>query len=177
MKFLENISNWDNHRPLLWLALENTSGPVLELGMGDGSTPYLHEYCKEKKRVLFSFENNLEYSNKFKYLNSELHSLSFITDWSLPIDHKNDWGVAFIDQAPAEQRHIDAIRLANSAQIVVVHDAEHEGKDCDVYCINKIIPHYKYRLDFSIPTHPAKTIMLSNFIDVSKLQIPEFTNI
>ena len=41
--FLKDVANWDNHRFLLWPALEATTGEVIEMGMGQGSTPFLHQ--------------------------------------------------------------------------------------------------------------------------------------
>ncbi len=175
MNFLENISNWNNHRPLLWLALENTKGDVLEIGMGDGSTPYLNDYCKRTGRSLYSYESNDLYFDKYKYLQSSFHKIDIIRDWNLFHFLKEPLGVALIDHAPPERRHIDAIALKDNAEIVIVHDAEHEGMYCDVYYIKRITDNFKYRLDLTIPGQPAKSIMLSNKIDVSKFTIPNFT--
>lgn len=172
ISFLDKVSNWDNHRPLLFLALENTTGNVLELGMGDGSTPYLHEYCLLKNRQLESYDNNVEYCGKFNGLESTQHSIMLIKKWSNI--KLGNYGVALIDHAPAEQRHIDAIKLKDKADIIIVHDAEHEGFDYDVYHIDKIAKEFKYRKDLVIQQHAAKTVMFSNKIDVSKLSIPNF---
>ncbi len=171
---LEGINNWNNHLPLLLLALENTTGYILELGMGNGSTPFLHEYCEVNNRKLASYENNINYVNQFKKLENENHFIFHIEDWRELKTGKKKIGVVLIDHAPAEQRHIDAIALKDKAEIVVVHDCEHEGLSYDVYHIEKIAKEFKYRLDLKIKPHPAKTVMFSNKIDVSKLTIPEF---
>jgi hypothetical protein len=164
LNFLEGITNWNNHRPLLWLALEKTKGDVLELGMGEGSSPYLFQYCQKTKRNLKSYENNKD----FIYPNG-----IFVEDWA-KIDILKKWSVVLIDHAPAERRHVDAIALKEFAEIVIVHDAEHEGLNYDVYFISKIAEHFKYRLDLVIKPHAAKTVMFSNTIDVSKFTIPKF---
>lgn len=175
MKFLQDIENWNNHRPLLWLALQSTKGSVLELGMGDGSTPYLHNYCKDNGRVLVSFDNDIKYS--FDNLKSIEHYIEVLKDWNdMPEEiGRTKWAVALIDHAPAEQRHKDVERLKDVVDIFVVHDAEHEGFDYDVYYISRISNLFKFRKDHIIPGHHAKTILLSNTIDVSKLIIPMFT--
>ncbi len=174
MEFLKQIGNWNNHRPLLLLALQNTKGNVLELGMGDGSTPYLHEYCDTNNRKLYSMDNNIEYYERFKGLQNKAHQITCVQWGETLFDKIKTIGVALIDHAPAEQRHIDAILLKDKADIIIVHDAEHEGMECDVYYIKKITEQFKYRLDLKISQHAAKTIMLSNKIDVSKLTIPAF---
>jgi len=42
--FLIDVQTWNDHLPLLWLALEATKDselPVIEFGSGMGSTPYI----------------------------------------------------------------------------------------------------------------------------------------
>ncbi len=177
--FLKNISNWGSHRPLLWLALENTKGNVIEIGMGQNSTPYLHEYCGNRNRHLHSIDNNSEYFSIG--LETSFHSSAVVPDWDFLYSRygldKQKVSVILIDHAPAERRHVDAIRLKDQCEIMVIHDAEHEGLPYDVYEIAKITEHFKYRLDHSIPGMPAKTLLLSNTIDVSKFIIPHFTTL
>ncbi len=51
-KLLEhaNISTgWNNHLPLVYLALKETNGSIVEMGMGDGSTRQLAEYAKARR--------------------------------------------------------------------------------------------------------------------------------
>jgi len=171
---LENLTNFNNHRPLLLACLNATGGNVLEFGMGEGSTVVLHEYCKKSNRKLMSLENNKEYFESFKDLENENHFCMFVPDWKKHKFPTTPFGVVFIDHAPAEQRHIDAIRFKDS-QVVVVHDTEHEGLDYDVYKIAEIAKHFKYRIDFSIPNQTPRTTAFSNLIDVSKLTIPKYT--
>jgi hypothetical protein len=174
---LNNLIPYNNHKPCLWMALEATKGGVLEYGMGQGSTPALHEYCEINKRRLLSLENNKEYFDMFSHLQTKYHSLQFVTDWADRDEHSRKYSVVFIDHSPAERRHIDAILFKDNAEIVVVHDCEHEGLGYDVYHISEIAKHFKYRKDFTIKQHAPKTVMFSNSIDVSQLKIPNYTAI
>ena len=42
--------DYGSHLPLLYLALNNSEGSVVELGSGKCSTPLLQDYCREKNR-------------------------------------------------------------------------------------------------------------------------------
>lgn len=169
-----SLENWNNHRPLLIKGLEtvrNIEGTILEFGIGEGSTQIIHDFGIDAGKKVISFENNKEYYDKFKHLETPDHKIVFVEDWSaLKITDKLI-SLVFIDHAPAEQRHIDAIKLKTKAKIVIVHDTEHEGFDYDVYKISEIAKNFKYRLNFSVPNQVAKTVMFSNFIDVNKLPI------
>jgi predicted O-methyltransferase YrrM len=168
---LENLSGFENHRPVLLAALNATTGNVLEMGMGMGSTPYLSEYCIKHNRNLTSLENNEFYFSMFDLLSHDME----LVDWTTKKYDRRKYGVVFIDHAPAEQRHIDAIRFKNKTQIIVVHDCEHEGKDYDSYFISRIANNFKYRKDFKPSNQVERTVMFSNFIDVSNIEIPTYT--
>ena len=67
MDFLKDVHGWNNHRPLLWWALQHTKQsafPILEMGCGDGSTPYLQEYCKNHNKQLISYDYDKEWAAK-----------------------------------------------------------------------------------------------------------------
>ena len=116
-KFLENVQNWDNHRPLLWWALKETKGqtePVLEMGCGEGSTPYLKQYLKTDKRKLISYDYSLEWASKYDAIH--------VTDWDA-IEHEN-YSVILIDHSPGERRYLDVIKLANKCDYMIIHDSE-----------------------------------------------------
>lgn len=162
-EFLNNFANWDNHRVLLWPALEATTGTVLELGCGDGSTPYLHSYCGEKERQLFSYDFNLEWSEKFRRFASGGHQIKWVTDWDqVSIDHLSP-DVVLVDHSPGERRWIDIERFAYKAKILVIHDSEPAATG---YMLDKIWGLFKYRIDYK--TDGAWATAVSNFVDVSK---------
>lgn len=162
-EFLKDVANWDNHRHLLWPALEATKGEVVEMGMGQGSTPFLHEYCKDKKRMLYSYDNSREWMEKFVDLKSDNHFVQWVLDWDqVAITHKKP-DVVLIDHAPGERRYIDVERFANSANVIVIHDSEPAATG---YMMDKIWHLFKYRKDFTSPGAWATAV--SNFIDVTK---------
>ena len=120
---VNEATQWNNHLPLLYLALEQTkTGDVVEMGCGDGSTLWLHDYCLQNNRLLHSFDTSVDWLGKFKHLISSHHSINHINDWgNTPIDGVS---VVLIDHAPGERRYIDANRYKDINGILVCHDTE-----------------------------------------------------
>lgn len=158
-EFLNDFQNWDNHRPLLWEALELTKGDIIEMGMGQGSTPYLSQYAKDSNRNLYSYDNNLEWYQKFTGLTSNNHTLTYTIDWDLVSKKHPNPDVVFIDHAPGERRYIDVGLFADKAKIIVIHDTEPAATG---YMMNKIWHLFKYRKDFK--SEGAWASMVSNYI-------------
>lgn len=166
--FLKDVANWDNHRYLLWPALQVTEGPVVEFGIGHGSTPFLHEYCSDRK--LYSYENNLEWLDQFKHLKSENHKLFFVKDWDdVELDQVD---VLLIDHSPGSRRKEDLAKYANIAKIIVLHDSEIPGWNASDYQVRPVFSKFKYTKDLQPEYHGgAWASILSNFIDVTKFEI------
>ncbi|HET7099044.1 MAG TPA: hypothetical protein VFI61_02330 [Patescibacteria group bacterium] len=163
---------WGSHLPVLANVLDKTEGPVLELGMGVFSTPFLHSMCESRKRLLVSYEENPYYVERHQTFANDNHKIILAENMD---DAKIDdfkWSVVLVDHS-ALRRRIEAIRVAYIAQYVVLHDSdppdpEHYGYPDKPFFFD-VYPHYKYRFDFTrmIPN----TTVLSNFIDVSDLKI------
>jgi len=118
---------WQTHQETLIAACYQTSGPIIELGTGDGSTPLLHSTFPE--RLIISVDTKIEWLQKFFYLASQRHFFMLVKDFThfeLPVQHA---GVLFIDSAPAEQRPMCINRFASMADLIVVHDTELQTLD------------------------------------------------
>lgn len=154
--FLEHVDNWSNFRPLLFLALNLTSGKVLEFGSGYGSTEYLLEYCEEKGREFLSYDSDKEWSQSV--------GSTYIEDW----DKADIWhkcGLAFIDHAPGEHRHVAIELLKDKADIICIHDSETGG--AGDYKYEKVLPLFKYQLHYNRTGGGAGASLVSNVVDVS----------
>ncbi len=170
-EFLEGFSNATNHRALLWKALKATTGDVVELGMGHGSTPYLHDYCLQSKRLLYSFDNDGEWMDKNitwmkrlpTYSDMFHRFINVFSNWDIAYETIANPDVILIDHAPGDRRHIDVKKYADSAKIIVIHDSEPAATG---YMMDKIWGLFKYRKDFESPGAWATAV--SNHIDVSK---------
>jgi len=145
------------HLPLLLACVAVTSGPVIELGCGDYSTPALHLVCRN--RMLVSADSDGNWCQRFTDLASENHRIFFVGDWACfnLIDQK--WDVAFVDHAPVERRKHDIERLIGQARFVVVHDTE-----ARCYEYEGVLSRFKHRFDYKRFT-PWTTVVSNEPID------------
>lgn len=115
-------SNWNNYLPLLFEALEKTTGLVLEYGMGDGSTKLLHDYCQQHNRKLISYDSDHAWANKFRHLATSAHKIYHVKDWDEA--YREDASVVLIDHSPGERRQIDIKKYSSTKAIIIAHDTE-----------------------------------------------------
>lgn len=154
------------HITPLMAAVLKTTGPVVEFGMGDYSTPLLHELIRyqrglSKMREIHSYESDHNWLENFIDLRSSFHFIEFVFDWD-EIDIP-DRSVLFIDHAPADRRVIDIHKFRNKAAIIVVHDTEKSK----YYGYEPVLSSFKYRFDYE--RYSKKTTILSNFIDITNI--------
>lgn len=112
--------------------LQARRGPVLEYGLGFYSTPLLHLLCQETGRTLLSLEGDAAWAEKFQEFQTPFHLLKAMprgpqgADWTpsegIVDTFAKEYAVVFIDHGPEERREIDAARLAQRSEFVVVHD-------------------------------------------------------
>ena len=154
-----------SHMPVLIKALNLTTGPILELGIGLFSTPLLHWLCYPEKRELVSYESAEGWYNYFKRYNSDFHKVILIDNWDhLPMDRR--WDVVFIDHNN-DRRALDSVLFAETAKYVILHDTE--PKEEKTYHYVDVYSKFKYRYDFK-DASPYTTV-LSNLIDLSDFKI------
>ena len=155
------------HFPLLIKVIQNSTGPVAELGTGLFSTPLLHWLCFDNKRPVFSYESYIHYFNFAKQFSTDSHKVIFVKDWDThPFEEK--YGVVFIDHSIPKRVHTrgdDALKFKDKADLIVLHDAGSESNP--KYGYDAIYPHFKYRYDWT--GEVPHTTVLSNTIDVKKL--------
>jgi hypothetical protein len=166
-QFISDLSFWNSYLPLLWQALEATEGDVVELGMGDGSTRKLNEYCFEKGRRLFSYDSNAEWFKRFdETLRKEGHYREYVgNNWQIMLEHhRKPIGVLFSDEAKGEMRKYNISMFCNLAQVVVAHDTELSNDHG--YKFSLVEPLFKYKKRFE--HQGADACAFSNFIDVSQ---------
>jgi hypothetical protein len=132
-----------SHFPVLAAAVARTTGPVLECGMGDFSTPMLHGLCRN--RTLASLETDSSWMERFSELRSPDHEFHLLGDGAKSADvgavsdlwrkadiiGRHQWSVALLDNWPGEVRYEIALRLKGRCKFIVCHDAEEEFKPAD----------------------------------------------
>lgn len=145
-------NDWDSHKEALWFALKNTTGDVVELGSGFGSTPFLKLYCAENNREFVTYETNEEWAEK---------SGSIFTDTYFKELGKID--LLFVDAAPGEIRKELIHFYKDAANVIVVHDVECGAEY--VYGMGAILSSFKNRLNYE-PAGKPHTAIVSNNINV-----------
>lgn len=157
--FLKDIeTNYETHRPLLWLGLNLSGGIVTEMGAGEGSTPYLRKYCQSANRLLYSFDSNREWASKMDVMYEPRWNMDGAA-WQRPC------GLLFIDHAPGEHRKDALWFMKDRADIIVIHDTELNGGGA--YGFEPVLPMFKYVIHFNRTGGGAGASMVSNKIDIS----------
>jgi hypothetical protein len=141
----KNEVAWSSWLPAVGFALARSTGPVLEIGIGHFSTPFLHEYCKGANRALFSIESDDGWRNEFKArYATPLHSFG-------PLIFGDHLGVVFIDNSPGGEARANPFRMwLNHADFIVVHDYHRENEEA----IKPLLEGVNYRIfsDYNPPT-------------------------
>jgi hypothetical protein len=120
-----------------------TSGPVLELGAGLGSTLLLHGLCAAAKRELTTLESDESWLIKFINYGRVWHSFRLVTDFSDIEEYKSNWGLVFIDHGIGEQRGLSLKKLKH-CPIIICHDTCHFW----LYNYEPTLSNFKYRWDY-----------------------------
>lgn len=107
-----------------------TTGPILELGCGDYSTPLLAAFANEQGRRLLVQASDWRWLSRYEALGGEQVEIEQVDwkTWTPPVAEPK-WGFVFLD---SEQNTADRIRhlpaLLEVTDLVVLHDADHSMK-------------------------------------------------
>lgn len=151
-----------SYLPVLIRLVQQTNGPILELGMGYCSSPYLHWACYPS-RPLTSYENNPQYYDFGKTWSDKFHAVHCITDWDA-IDIAGRWSVALVDHSPSGRR-ADELRRLVDCDYVIVHDTE--NKNDRKYHVSRIQHLYRNRWKYTA-AYPFTTVF-SNHHELTPL--------
>lgn len=115
--------------------LENVSkkSVVLELGVGNGSSPLMYEFCKNNpKATVISFETDAQWFDQMfeKYGDLPNYIFNLISDWNDLPEHlnKTTYDLVFVDQSPWEARIQSIELLKNKTKVFIVHDYDYYNK-------------------------------------------------
>lgn len=156
------------HQPVLFEAVRQTTGGILELGAGDSSTRQLHEMTD---RYILTVDDQPEWIEPYKDLLCDRHQFMFLPTHQSENYYKSmrrEWGLVFIDSSTWAMR-LAAIKVfAQEAEVVVIHDGNY-GRDAGVVFEDHFYFWAEYRQEgIDIPT----TMIASNSLDVRKINIP-----
>jgi len=159
-----NLAEFGSHIPILVKILERTDGRILDLGMGL-STIVMHAMATKTKRPVVSYESNMEWYKEYLKYQSDFHQIKFVDNWDKADIDNEFWDVALVDHHPARRRVKEVVRLANTANYILLHDSDIFNK---FYTGSGIYPLFKYRFNYT-KCFPG-TVVLSNTVDLSILK-------
>ena len=146
------LNSYNTHRPILEKYIEYTTGDIIEIGIGDGSTGFILDLIKDTDRKLISLENNKSWYDKMveKYPASEQHIYHFYNDYEteflsiFEIYKENVFSIAFIDSSPWMSRiaALNYFKDNKKADYVLIHDVDFYPKN---NIIGKVIQTYEDR--------------------------------
>jgi hypothetical protein len=145
MRPMKVKANRGSFLPVLTTLVQETTGPILELGMGFCSSPYLHWACYHDKRTLVSYESNPDFYGFAKCWQADFHKVYCIDDWDKADLEAMIWAIAFIDHAPDDRRGIDVMRVKDS-DYLVIHDTENLNSRKQGF--HKVFKNFKYRYKY-----------------------------
>ncbi|HLW72531.1 MAG TPA: hypothetical protein VKR54_00605 [Candidatus Babeliales bacterium] len=172
------INAWGTHFPVLATVVANTTGPILEMGCGDYSTPMLHGLCAPTKRTLVSTDASKQWLEFFADMQRDWHTLIYVPAYG-PKSNEDDtmfspeqdawdsvgadthWNIVFIDHRPGLRRVIDIERLRSQTDIFVIHDAQDRA-----YGYDRVLKTFKYVYEYR--RYHITTKVVSDTIDVAK---------
>lgn len=160
------------HLGSLIACVNKTNGDILELGMGLGSTPYLHYAATIAKRNLLSLENDKGWLKQFKtsdfmhfLYENEYHKIELVDNYENSPLIEKEWDVVLVDQTPDPSRKESVKKLANLAKYIIVHDSnERHEKN---YHYSEIYPLFKHKRIWNLDDRYAT--VLSNFVELEDL--------
>jgi len=154
-----------SHLPVLMKLVGMTEGPILELGSGTYSTPYLHWACAPTKRPLSTYETNPEWWWEFtQNFRAGFHRVALVADWStVPLNLP--WSIAFVDHDGVRSETVKRLR---HAQYVVCHDTNNKG--ARRWGLTRVNQWFQSRWDYS--AFNPRTTVFSNTHDLTELSIP-----
>ena len=162
------------HIAPLVTAILATTGPVLELGAGDFSTPIMHALCRAQSRYLLTADTSMSWLDLFSDLDTPNHDFKYVPVYEHggeenpkaemwdEIGGNREWGVVFVDHRPGQRRIVDILRLKHTAQIIVVHDTEEQSYGYKT-ALSLFLYSYTYR------RYSTWTTLVSDTIDVRTL--------
>ena len=147
------------HQPILFEAIRQTTGAILELGAGYSSTEQIHLLAEGRK--ILTVDDNQVWLDHFRHLESDTHQFALLSD-KLFEEYGRDWAVVFVDLSTWDQRMWAIEKLRYFAEYLVIHDAQDKNLD------RLFVYHREYRTnDFPMPT----TLLGSNIRTLTGINV------
>ena len=159
-----HYDGWGTHAPLLAAVVATARpGPVLEIGIGRGSSPLLIEMCRAMGRDLVGMDSEQGWIDELADL--PYPELVCMPDWNkLPawleahrMLTKSHWSVIFIDHGPGEARLPVTKATRGFSEFIVCHDTHNPGY---LVGLDDFLDTFKFRSDYTLM--PSCTSVVSD---------------
>ena len=98
-----------------------SAGPILELGVGDYSTPILAAISRQQNRPFLAQTSDKEWARKFV----DIAQVKIVPDWLAWEPPAGPWGLALLDNEQfVRDRILQIPALSKVAKVLVMHDAD-----------------------------------------------------
>lgn len=113
---------------------------VLELGVGNGSSPLMYEFCQNNpKAKVFAFENDESWLNSMKnQYELKNYTFSYISEWNKLEDMivNSTFDLVFVDQSPWEARSYSVDLLKDRVKTFIIHDYDYFNQGYESSYVN-----------------------------------------
>jgi hypothetical protein len=138
--------------PWLIAAAAATDGPILELGAGHFSTPWLASYAAETKREVWTYEYDSVWAEAARRINPNVaEKPSEIPD--------RQWSVVLVD-CEGWTRRAFVYKLRARTEVFVIHDSQ------DPWVPEDVLASFQYRVDSE---DEPRTSVVSDSSDIPNL--------
>jgi len=167
MNLAYTTNEFATHQPCVLEILNATTGNILELGCGEGSTMMFRNFISDTRKLV-SIESDKNWLNKYLHLQNDNHQLYYVNagnentlqtgqawvDFIETTLKDMTFDIVFIDQSPWTSRFSTLKYFMNRAKYIIVHDVDYfprishqMGKVVNEYITS--IGQTRYTMDFS----------------------------
>lgn len=151
------MDQFSTHIPVLAACFLVTNGPILELGSGNYSTLLLRQMCKVTGRSLTTVEWDVQWMTacSSSMPSSSWHTQILATEniENIPAIMETDWSVILLDHWPSWKREFDLPKIANKAELIVVHDSDQTNLN-----LGPVLETFKFQDTWKL-RHPWTTVV------------------
>jgi hypothetical protein len=144
MNYVHNNDGYCTHQKYTSEELDNlkSNSVVLELGVGNGSSPLMYEFCKNNPdSTVVSFETDAVWFDQIfaKYGDLPNYIFNLIEDWSDLVNHisEDKYDLVFVDQSPWWARIESIDLLKDKSDLFILHDYDFFNKPENEWVKNK----------------------------------------
>jgi hypothetical protein len=136
MNYVHNNDAYCTHQKYTSEELDNlkSNSVVLELGVGNGSSPLMYEFCKNNPdSTVVSFETDAAWFEQMfaKYGDLPNYIFNLIEDWNDLENYltQDEYDLVFVDQSPWWSRIESINLLKDKSKLFILHDYDYFNKD------------------------------------------------